>query len=287
MDDLLQIAIFGLLTGLVFALVAAGLTLIYGVMDIVNFAHGEFLMLAMYSAYWFWALSGADPLLTTPFTAVILFGVGVLTYVLLVRHIIGAPMLAQIFATFGLMVFLRSLAQFLWSPDHRRVTGSIVSGRLEILGVFFGLPEVVAGIGAVVATTALYLLLTRTEFGRALRAVAEDRQAAELMGIDSPRMFALAWGISAACVGIAGSLLATHFPVFPDVGAIFGLTAFVVVALGGFGSVVGAFVAGILVGVLQVASGFYLSPALKYVPVLGLYLAVVLLRPRGLLGWVT
>jgi branched-chain amino acid transport system permease protein len=287
MDILLQIAIPGLLTGLVFALVAAGLTLIYGVMDVVNFAHGEFLMLAMYSAFWIWALWGADPLLTTPITAVILFGIGVLTYLLLVRHVMGGPMLAQIFATFGLMVFLRSAAQLLWSPDYRRVSASIASGRLEILGVFVGVPEAVAASGAIVATAALYVLLTRTELGRALRAVAEDRQAAELMGIDSQRMFAVAWGISAACVGVAGSLLATHFPIFPDVGTIFALTAFVVVALGGFGSVVGAFVAGILVGLLQVTSGFFLTPALKYIPVLALYLAVVLLRPRGLLGWAT
>jgi branched-chain amino acid transport system permease protein len=107
------------------------------------------------------------------------------------------------------------------------------------------------------------------------------------MGIDSQRMFALAWGISAACVGVAGSLMSTYFPIFPEVGTIFVLTAFVVVALGGFGSIVGAFVAGILVGLLQVASGILVQPALKYVPVLALYLAVVLLRPRGLLGWAT
>jgi branched-chain amino acid transport system permease protein len=287
MDILLQIVIPGLLTGLVFALVAAGLTLIYGVMDIVNFAHGEFLMLAMYLAFWMWALWRVDPLLSIPVTALVLFGVGVVTYVLLVRHIIGAPMVAQIFATFGLMVFLRSLAQFLWSPDYRYIGASIASGRLQLLGVFVAQSEVVAAIGAVMATAALYLLLTRTELGRALRAVAEDRQAAELMGIDSQRMFALAWGISAACVGVAGSLLARHFPIFPEVGTIFALTAFVVVALGGFGSVVGALVAGILVGLLQVASGLLLQPALKYVPVLALYLAVVLVRPRGLLGWAT
>jgi branched-chain amino acid transport system permease protein len=283
-EILVQTLLSGVLIGLVYALVAVGLTLIFGVMDIVNFAHGEFLMLGMYASFWGWALFRLDPIVTLPLTAVLLFAVGAAVYRLVIRRIIAAPMLSQIFTTFGLMILLRGAAQYLWKPDFRSVDSTIVSGHVALLGLSFGLPQVVAAAGAVLTTAGVWWFMRSTRTGAALEATAADKEAAALMGIDAQRMFALAWGIGAACAGVAGALLATYFPVFPEVGANFILIAFVLVALGGFGSVIGALWAGILVGVVEVLGGFLVAPAYKLVLVLALYLVVVWLRPHGLMG---
>jgi len=281
---LAQTVLSGLLIGLVYALVAVGLTLIFGVMDIVNFAHGEFLMLGMYASFWGYALWRLDPLFTLPFTALGLFALGAVLYRLVIRRIIDAPMLSQVFATFGLMILFRGLAQFLWKPDFRSVDRSVVAGNVAFAGLQLGLPQVTAAVGAVATTGAVLWFLRRTRLGAALEATAADREAAALMGIDGQKMFALAWGIGAACAGVAGALLSATYPIFPEVGASFILIAFVLVALGGFGSVAGAFWAGILVGVVEVVGGFLWDPAYKMVLVLSLYLLVVWLRPQGLLG---
>jgi branched-chain amino acid transport system permease protein len=283
-EILLQTVVSGLLIGLVYALVAVGLTLIFGVMDIVNFAHGEFLMLGMYASFWGYALWRLDPLFTLPFTALALFAVGVAVYRVVIRRITDAPMLSQVFTTFGLMILLRGVAQFLWKPDFRSVDRAVVSGTVAVGGLQLGLPQVVAAAGAVATTGAVWWFLRRTRLGAALEATAADKEAAALMGIDGQKMFALAWGIGAACAGVAGALLSTSYPVFPEVGATFILIAFVLVALGGFGSVTGAFWAGILVGIVEVVGGFLWDPAYKLVLVLSLYLLVVWLRPQGLLG---
>jgi branched-chain amino acid transport system permease protein len=281
---LLQTLLSGILFGLVYALVAIGLTLIFGVMDIVNFAHGEFLMFGMYAAFWAFAFWGLDPIVTLPLTTLLLFGVGVAVYRLVIRRITDAPMLSQIFATFGLMIFFRGLAQYLWKPDFRSVDHTIVAGKVAFAGLQFGLPQVVAAVGAVLTTAAVWAFLRFTRLGAALEATAADKEAAALMGIDAQKMFALAWGIGAACAGIAGALLATYYPIFPEVGSTFILVAFVLVALGGFGSVPGAFWAGILVGIVEVMGGFLWDPAYKMVLVLSLYLIVVWFRPQGLMG---
>jgi branched-chain amino acid transport system permease protein len=283
-EHIAQALVSGLLIGFVFALIAAGLTLIFGVMEIVNFAHGEFLMLSMYLSYFLHASLGWDPLAALPVNAVALFALGVLVYYALIRRVLRAPMLAQIFATFGLGVFLQNLAQFLWRPDFRTLGDTWVSGRLALGGVFISGPQLAAAAGAVITTGSLWFLLSRTEMGRALLATAEDRQAAALMGIDPDRMFALSWGLGAACVGVAGALLSTFYYVFPQVGSVFSLIAFVAVALGGFGSVVGAFAGGVLIGVVESLAGVFIAPALKNIFVFAIYLAVVLLRPRGLVG---
>lgn len=281
---LLQTILSGVLIGLVYALVAVGLTLIFGVMDIVNFAHGEFLMLGMYASFWGFALWKLDPLFTLPFTALLLFGVGAALYRIVIRRITDAPMLSQIFTTFGLMILFRGLAQYFWSPDFRSIDQSVLTGKVAFAGLQFGLPQVVAAGGAVATTGAIWWFLRFTRLGAALEATAADKEAAALMGIDAQKMFALAWGLGAACAGVAGALLSTTFPIFPEVGASFILFAFVLVALGGFGSVAGAFWAGILVGVVEVVGGFLWDPAYKLVLVLSLYLLVVWLRPQGLLG---
>jgi branched-chain amino acid transport system permease protein len=283
-DLLLQGVVGGLLMGFVYALIAAGLSLIFGLMEIVNFAHGEMLMLAMFASFWTWALWGLDPLLSLPLTAGLLAALGWATYRGLVRFILDAPMLAQIFATFGLAVFLRSGAQALWGADFHLVKDPLVEGRLVAAGVFVGVPQLVASGGALLAFGLLYLFITRTETGLALQATAQDRQAASLMGIDTQRMFALGWAVGGACVGVAGGLLTTFFYVFPEVGAPFALLAYVAVALGGFGNVPATLAGGVVVGLVEVLGGLLFDPSLKLIGVFGLYLVVVLWRPQGLFG---
>jgi branched-chain amino acid transport system permease protein len=283
-DVLAQGILSGILMGFVYALIAVGLSLIFGLMEIVNFAHGEFLMLSMYTAFWAWALVGLDPLLSVPLCAAVLFLLGWLTYAGIIRRVLGGPMLAQIFATFGLGIFLRAAAQFLWTPDFRQVGRAWVQGPVRILGISVGLPQVVASGASLLAFGLLYWFITKTETGVALEATAEDRQAAALMGIDTQRMFALGWGIGSACVGVAGAFLASFFYIFPQVGFLFALIAYVTVALGGFGSIPGSLVAGLIIGVVEVLGGLLIAPAFKYVAVYLIYLLIVLVRPQGLLG---
>jgi branched-chain amino acid transport system permease protein len=282
-EVLLQAVASGLLMGCVYALIAVGLSLIFGLMEIVNFAHGEFLMLAMFTTFWLALLFGIDPLVSVPICAALLFVLGVLVYKGIISRILSAPMLAQIFATFGLGVFLRSAAQFFWTADYRVVPNHVVEGRLNLGGLFLGWPQVVASIAALLVFGALYLFVTRTEVGLAIQATSEDREAAALMGISSDRMFMLGWGIGSLCVGIAGALLANFLPIFPDVGFLFALLAYIAVALGGFGSIVGALVAGVIIGLVEAIGGLFL-PSFKYVAVFVLYLVVVLVRPQGLFG---
>jgi branched-chain amino acid transport system permease protein len=283
-EIVLQTIVSGLLMGFIYALVAAGLSLIFGLMEIVNFAHGEFMMLSMYAAFWLYTFFGLDPLFAIPVCVALLFGLGVATHYGIIRHILDAPVMVQITATFGLAIFLRSLAQFLWSPDFRTIPDPIVAGRIEVMGIFIGVPQLVASFGCILAFAFLYLFISRTETGMALQATAQDREAASLMGIQPDRMYALGWGIGSACVAVAGVLLTSYYFIFPEVGLIFALIAYVAVAMGGFGSLIGALVAGVLIGLVEALGGLLIDPAYKYVIIFVMYLGIVLVRPKGLFG---
>ena len=225
-----------------------------------------------------------DPIFCIPINAVLLFFFGVAIYYLLIKHVIKAPMVAQIFATFGLMIFLQNVALFLWKPDYRMIGDTFLTGRIVIGGIFIGIPQLASGLMAAITTVGLYMLVKKTDTGMALQAVSEDKVAATLMGINSDRTFALAWGIGSACVGVAGTLVSTFYYIFPEVGLNFCLTAFVVVALGGFGSIPGAFIAGIIIGLVEVVGGFLIMPAYKHALVFAVYLVIVFTRPKGLMG---
>ncbi|MBM3732126.1 MAG: branched-chain amino acid ABC transporter permease [Acidimicrobiia bacterium] len=281
---ILQAVVSGLLMGLIYALVAVGLSLIFGLMEIVNFAHGEFLMLAMFASFWLWALGGLDPLLSLPLVAALLAGLGLATHYGIIRRVLDAPMLAQICATFGLAVALRASAQYLWTPDFRIVNDPWIAGRVQFGSIFIGQPQLVAGGVCLAAFVGLWLFVTRTETGLALQATSQDRQAAAIVGIPTDRMSSLGWAIGLGCVAVAGSMLSTFFYIFPDVGVNFALLAFVAVALGGFGSILGSLVAGVMIGLIESLGGLLISPSYKNVIVYALYLAVVLIRPMGLFG---
>jgi branched-chain amino acid transport system permease protein len=281
---IIQLLVSGIGIGFIFSLLAIGLALIYGVMGVVNFAHGEFLMISMYATYFAFSLGHIDPLISLPAVAAAMFCFGILVYHLVMRRVLAGIMYSQIFATFGLMVFFQAAAQFLFGADYFVVDHGLLTGVIRWGGLTIPTPQLAAAVGALICTLVLYAIVFKTGLGRSLRAVAQDRLAATTLGIDADKMNALAWGLAAACVGVAGSLLANFYYVFPRVGTVFVLVSYVTVALGGFGSITGALAAGIVMGVLQVLSGFFLTSTLKFVPVYLLYLLVVLVRPRGLLG---
>ncbi|HOU32889.1 MAG TPA: branched-chain amino acid ABC transporter permease [Synergistaceae bacterium] len=282
----LQVALDGLLNGAVYALVAAGLSLIWGVMDVINFAHGEFLMAAMYVTYWLGFLWHLDPLVSWGASGAFAFLLGVLAYKLVVKRTIGRSAMAALLGTFGLSMVIKNVCLNRFSPNFRLLPDFLLKGKTILLGdLIVPLPQLVTGLFALAVVAALGMMLKRTRFGWAVQATAMDREAAELMGIDTEKIYALVFGIGGACVGIAGGLMPSYLAVHPEVGGLFSLIAFVCVALGGFGSIGGALAAALLIGLVEALSGFYLAPVVKYVAVFGLYLAVVFFRPKGLFGW--
>ena len=284
-QQLIQQVVNGLLIGCVYSLIAIGLTLIWGVMNIVNFAHGEFLMLGMFTSFWCYTLFHIDPIFSLPICALLLFGLGLLIYRFAVSKVMRGPMLAQLVVTFGVSIFLANTAVLLWTPDFRLIDKPLLAGTWNFGTVQISVPKVVASVGSVVVSGALILFLNKTRTGKAILATEMNRDAALLMGINTDRVNALSFGIGSALVGVAGGFLAMYYYIYPQVGGLFGTLSFAIVALGGFGSISGAFIAGILVGLVQTLGGYFFDPAYKYAIVFLLYLLVVWFRPQGLRGW--
>lgn len=284
-EQLIQQLINGLLIGCVYALIAIGLTLIWGVMNIVNFAHGDFLMLSMYISFWSYTLWGIDPVLAIPICAVLLFALGLLVYKFAVSKVMNGPMLAQVVVTFGVSIFIANAAVLVWTPDFRLIDKPLLAGTWNFGSVQVSIPKLVASAGSVLVTGALLLFLNRTRTGKAILATEMNRDSALLMGVNTDRVNALSFGIGAGLVGVAGAFLSMYYYIYPQVGGMFGTISFCIVALGGFGSISGAFIAGLLVGLVQTLGGYFFDPAYKYAIVFGLYLVIVWIRPQGLRGW--
>lgn len=288
MTLLLQAVADGLQMGLLYALVAVGLTIIWGLMEMINFAHGEFMMLGMFGAWGLSASLGWDPLISMVPLAVIMYGAGVLVYRLLMRRVQRGEIFTQIFATVGLFFFVQNGVVALFTSDYRFINNSLLTGlsgtNLSLGPVRIGVPLLVGGLIALAVFLALYLLIDRTDFGLALQATSEDRDAAMLVGIRPQRMYAVAWGLGTALVAVAGVILANFFAVYPQAGLSFTILAYAIVALGGFGSILGTLLAALVVGVVQSVTAAYLPPAFKDAFVFGSYILIGLFRPQGLFG---
>jgi branched-chain amino acid transport system permease protein len=284
----LQAVADGLQMGLLYALVAVGLAIIWGLMEMINFAHGELMMLGMFGAWGLSAWLGWDPLVTMVPLAVVMYGAGVLVYRLLMQRVQRGEVFTQIFATVGLFFFIQNGAVALFTSDYRFINQSLLTGlsgvNLTLGGVRVGVPLLVGGLIALGLFLMLYLLIDRTDFGLALQATAEDRDAAMLVGIRPQRMYAVAWGLGSALVAVAGVILANFFSVYPQAGLSFTVLAYAIVALGGFGSILGTLLAALLVGVVQSVTAAYLPPAFKDAFVFGSYILIGLFRPQGLFG---
>jgi branched-chain amino acid transport system permease protein len=281
---LVQVIVGGLLLGAVYALFSSGLTLVWGMMNIVNFAHGDFVMLGMYVAFVVYTMLGAGPLLGAPLAALALATLGVVVYFGLIRSIMKGPMLAQILGTFGLALLLRYSVFWWFGANFLSLPENIVGGTYDIWGLRIQASRLLAGVVALIVTLGLHLLLTRTSLGSKMLAVAEDSTAAQLMGIRPDTMQAIAWAIAAGATGLAGALIATFFYIVPTVGETLGIVAFVTVSLGGFGSVPGALVAGLLIGVIESLSAYLIGAVYKDMVVYSLFLGFLWFRPQGLMG---
>ena len=280
----LQAVTNGVLLGGVYGLVSVGLTLIFGVMRIVNFAHGEFLMLGMFAAYWLVRVSSLHPYLTLLPVGLLMFATGVLTHRMLIDRVRGRTDEAQILLTVGLSAFLQGSALFGWGADYRTISTPLASASMALGPVFLSPPRLIAFGVALLLAGSLFMLLGRTDLGKAMRAAAENPEVALLLGVDTGRIYLVAFGMGTALVGIAGALMTPVLPTFPTVGTLFTLTAFVVVVLGGMGNVAGAMIGGLIIGVTEALVATYVALDLAPLATFLIFILILLVRPQGLFG---
>lgn len=283
MADFFNILAVGVLLGGIYALVSVGLNLIFGVIRVVNFAQGEFVMLGMYGTFAASTAFGMDPYLGVVFVVPVLFVLGAL-----VQRVLLAPLRAepnmQIFATFGLLLLLQNLVLAITGGAAFSVSTPVAQASFGIGPVQIGLARIIVLVAATGVALGLGAFLRRSMLGRAIRAVAQDHDAATLMGVNVERVYMLTFGIGAALAGLAGCLLAPLYTLSPQIGTNFILPAFAVVVLGGLGSVLGAYVGGFVVGLTEAFAGYYLDPALKHAVLFAVFILVLVLRPSGLFG---
>jgi branched-chain amino acid transport system permease protein len=283
METFAQSLVSGVLTGALYAMIGIGLTVVFGVMRIINLAHGEMVMLGMFGAFWGLKLWKLDPFVSILLWAPVMFLLGMLVYRLLLRKIMPGGELNTLLYTAGLSLLIANLALFTWTGDYRTI--SLSYGRtVRPFGIAIAIPLAVAFALAILVTVALWLFLSRTDMGRAIRATSQNSEAAILMGIDVERVAMVTFGLGTALAGVAGVLLAPSLYLYPTVGELLIVKCFVIVVLGGLGSVPGAVAGGILLGVVESLGAVYVSATYKDGIGFVLFLGVLLYRPSGLFG---
>jgi branched-chain amino acid transport system permease protein len=281
---LLQAIVTGILMGGLYSLMAIGLTMIFGVMKIINFAHGDLMMLGMFVTYWLFVLLGLDPYLSLVFSIPILFIMGVVIERFLIEKVLDAPEHNQLLVTLGIAMVVQNLALFFWSPNFRVMEIGYLRKAFVMGSLVISLPKIIAFLFAVVLAVVLYYFLKKTDLGKAIRAASEEKEGALTVGINLKQIYYLAFGIGTACVGAAGTVAAPFFYVSPTVGGIFVITAFVVVVLGGMGSFIGALVGGLIIGLVESLAAAFIPGQLKQFTVYFIFILVLLFKPAGLFG---
>ncbi|MDA8422325.1 MAG: branched-chain amino acid ABC transporter permease [Nitrospiraceae bacterium] len=279
-----QSLISGILIGGVYALIGIGLTIIFGVMRVINFAHGDILMIGMYMTYFLFTVFHIDPFVSIVITIPLMFLFGAFLQKVFINRALNALPQNQILLTIGMGLVMSNTVMLAFTSDYKILTTTYSSSSVEILGISVSEPLVVSFAITVAITAALYWFLYKTDMGQAIRATAQDREAAQLMGINVKRMSIIAFGIGSALAGTAGALISPTYYIFPQVGSVFTLKAFVITVLGGMGSIVGATLGGVLIGVAESVGGVYIGSGWKDVIVFILFLLVLLFKPSGLLG---
>ncbi len=280
----IQAILDGLMIGGVYAVISIGLTLVFGVMGIVNFAQAEFLMLGMFVAYYAWAWFGIDPLLAAPIAFVVVFALGAAVQRFLIRRVLKAPEVAQIFLTVGLLIVLENAALLMFGSDFKSVTTPYQTSALRLGPLFVSVPYLAAFLMSVSSGVALWLFMRKSWFGNAMRATAQDPMAARLMGINADGMHRLAFALGVGLTAFGGAVILPYLTVSPTVGDQFVVLMFTVVVLGGLGSVAGAVVGGLAVGIIQSLSALAFPIQLQNLVLFVVFIAVLAFRPNGLLG---
>jgi branched-chain amino acid transport system permease protein len=274
----------GILMGGIYTLVASGLTLIYGVLHIINFAHGSMLMVAMFGVFYLVTKLGVDPYLSLIVTMPSMFVMGYVLY----KYFIGKLSYGKdeniLLITLGLSIVIENLALMFFSGDSQTISMSYSDKMFEVGPLLIGLPKVISFVAAMVMCALLGIFITRTDTGRAIRAVAKERMGARLVGIDVDKVFAISFGLGMATLGAAASLLMPIFYVSPTTGHVFVMVAFTVVVLGGMGSFLGAVVGGLIVGLTESFGGLYLGESLGQIGISLIFILILLFRPSGLFG---
>ena len=273
----------GLTTGAVYALIALGLTLIYGVLHIINFAHGAALMVALYAVYWLKTRFGIDPYLALPIVVPAMFALGYALQRAVINRASHGKDENILLVTLGLSIVLENLALLVFKSDTRSIETAYTLSTLAIGPAHIAVAKLVAFGGALVASAVLLWIVNRTDLGRAIRAVAKEKQGARLCGIDVEHVYAMSFGIGLACLGAAACFLLPAYYVNPTVGSGFVLVAFTIVVLGGMGSFAGALLGGLLIGVVESLCGLVLGESLGQIGIFAIFIAVLLFKPQGLL----
>lgn len=281
---LLQAVATGLVMGGIYALVATGLTLVFGVMKIINVAHGEFLTIAMYGSFFMHSLLGLDPYVSIALTLPLLFLFGMGFFRLLISPVLSASEMNQVLLTVGASIFLQNLLLFLFTADFRTINLAYSRIRFQLGPAAMDLPQVIAFASSIIVSLLLYWVIRYTDLGRWMRATSQNREAAVLSGIDVRRVYLLTFGLGTACVGIAGALLSGIYYITPSVGWLFLLTAFVVVVLGGMGNFLGALLGGFIIALTESIGALFmpisLAPVIKFL----IFIVLLLFLPQGLFG---
>ncbi|WP_312795821.1 branched-chain amino acid ABC transporter permease [Tianweitania sp.] len=281
---ILPAVLSGLMMGAVYALIALGLTLIYGVLHIINFAHGSLLMLALFAVYFLNFYLGIDPYLAIPIVLPVFFGLGYALQRGLISPMSSGSEQNVLLITLALSMIIDNLALYFWTSNTRSVDIPYAYDTVEVLGAFLPLGRVIAFGAALAAAPLLWLFMAHTRTGSAIRAVAIEKRGAELVGIDVNHTYAVCFGIGTACVALAACLLLPTFYVTPQVGYTFVLVAFTTVVLGGMGSLLGALIAGLLLGVIESLCGLFLGESLGQIGIFVAFILILLFKPSGLLG---
>lgn len=274
----------GLLAGGVYVLVAVGLTLIYGVLHIINFAHGSLLMLAMYAVFFLWRLSGLDPYAALPIVVAGAFAFGYLLYRLVIGRLSHGRDENILLITLGVSIVIDNVALLLFGGDTQTVETPYASSFVRLGAAFLPLPKLISFAASLLVCAALGIFLAKSDTGKAIRAVARERQGARLVGIDVDNVFALSYGIGIACLGAAACLLMPTYYVTPSSGNTFVLVAFTIVVLGGMGSFAGAAIGGLIIGVVESLGGLLLGEQLGQIGISAIFILILLLKPSGLFG---
>lgn len=281
-ESVVQAIISGLLTGGIYSLSAVGLSLIFGVMGIVNFTHGSLMMIAMYATFWLVTLLGFNPYATLIIVIPLLFIIGALIQHFFINKILSANEAIQILLTLGIALWIENMVLIIWGADFRSLPSTDKIANIYIANISMNLPRLYAFLIALVSVILLALFLKRTDLGLAINAAAKNKDGARLVGINVKKIFIVAFGIGVACVGVSGTLLVPFLFVYPEVGYMFMLVSFVVVVMGGMGNIMGAFYSGLIVGVIEALGGLFLQGSLKKAIVYFIFITVLLFKPEGL-----